>query len=271
MTATTDRPAPDGPGPGAEPSLLVEHTDGIAILTLNRPHRRNAIDLPTARSIRAALDEFDATDELRVAVLTGSAQTFSAGMDLKAYAETGERPVDERRGGFGIVAEPPRKPIIAAVEGPALGGGFEIALACDLIVAGEGATFGLPEVKRGLVASGGGMLRLPRRIPRNLAMEAVLTGRPLTAARCAELGLVNAVVADGGALAAARALATEIARNAPLAVRTSKAVMGESALWPDGEQFARQEELIGPVRSSEDAREGARAFAEKRAPQWRGR
>jgi enoyl-CoA hydratase/carnithine racemase len=252
-------------------SLLIEHLDGVATLTLNRPDRRNAIDLETARLLSAALDELDASDELRVAVLTGGATMFSAGMDLKAYAATGQRPVDERRGGFGIVGRPPRKPIIAAVEGPALGGGFEIALACDLIVAGQGAVFGLPEVRRGLVASGGGMLRLPRRIPRNLATEVVLTGRSLTAARCAELGLVNRVVADGEALAGARALAAEIAVNAPLAVSASKTVMAESALWPEDDQFALQETVIAPVRASADAREGARAFAEKRAPRWQGR
>jgi enoyl-CoA hydratase/carnithine racemase len=264
LLRSDDRDVPASP-------LSIEHVDGIALLTLNRPRRRNAIDLATARLLSAALDEFEADEELRVAVLTGTGEFFSAGMDLKDYAETGRRPVDEARGGFGIVGRPPRKPIIAAVEGPALGGGFEIALACDLIVAGEGATFGLPEVKRGLVASGGGVLRLPRRIPRNLASEAVLTGRALTAARCAELGLVNAVVPDGGALATARALAEEIAANAPLAVCASKAVMAESALWHDEEQFARQEVLIEPVRSSHDAREGARAFAEKRRPRWSAR
>jgi enoyl-CoA hydratase/carnithine racemase len=252
-------------------SLLVENRGGVAVLRLNRPQRRNAIDLATARRLSAALDELDASAELRVAVLTGSAEIFSAGMDLKAYAETGQRPVDENRGGFGIVARPPEKPIIAAVEGRALGGGFEIALACDLIVAGQSATFGLPEVRRGLVASGGGMLRLPGRIPRNLATEVVLTGRPLTARRCAELGLVNAVVPDGEALAAAVELAEEIASLAPLAVRASKAVMIRSVDWPVDEQFHRQEAVIDPVRSSEDAREGARAFAEKRAPRWRGR
>lgn len=251
--------------------LRVEHLDGVAVLTLNRPERRNAIDLDTACLLSAALDDLDESDDLRAAVLTGSSTMFSAGMDLKAYAATGQRPVVEHRGGFGIVGRPPRKPIIAAIEGPALGGGFEIALACDLVVAGESSTFGLPEVKRGLVASGGGMLRLPRRIPRNLATEAVLTGRPLTAARCAELGLVNRLVPDGGALAAAQALAVEIAANAPLAVQTSKRVMAESALWPEDDQFAQQEHLIEPVRSSRDAREGARAFAEKRAPRWQGR
>lgn len=252
-------------------TLLVEHVDGIAVLTFNRPERRNAVDLPTARLLSRALDELDRCDELRVGVLAGTSTFFSAGMDLKAFDETGERPIDEERGGFGIVAKPPRKPLIAAVEGPALGGGLEIALACDMIVAGESASFGLPEVRRGLTASGGGLLRLPRRIPRNLAMEFVLTGRPMTAARCAELGLVNRVVADGTALAAALELAAEIAGNAPLAVQASKTVVTMSAEWAEDEQFARQEALLDPVRRSEDAREGARAFREKRAPHWRGR
>ncbi|SHK52653.1 short chain enoyl-CoA hydratase [Pseudonocardia thermophila] len=257
--------------PLAAGALQVEREDGIVVLTVNRPERRNAIDLPTARAIATVLDEVDADPQARVIVLTGAGGTFSAGMDLRAYAETGERPIDERRGGFGIVARPPATPIIAAVEGPALGGGFEIALACDLIVAGESAVFGLPEVRRGLVASGGGMLRLPQRIPRNLAAEALLTGRPLTAVRCAELGLVNAVVPDGQALARARELAAEIAANAPLAVVAAKAVMTQSQDWPLDEQFERQETLIAHVRNSEDAREGARAFAEKRPPRWTGR
>ncbi|MBN9098660.1 MULTISPECIES: crotonase/enoyl-CoA hydratase family protein [unclassified Pseudonocardia] len=252
-------------------SVLVSSTEGVAVVTINRPHRRNAVDAATAALIAAAFDELDADPELRVGVLTGAGGYFSAGMDLRAYAETGDRPVDARRGGFGIVGRPPRKPLIAAVEGPALGGGFEIALACDLIVAGESAVFGLPEVRRGLVASGGGMLRLPERIPRNLATEAVLTGRPFSAARCAELGLVNAVVPDGDALRAARELAAEIAANAPLAVQASKAVMGAAPDWTAAERFARQEELIGPVRASADAQEGARAFAEKRPPRWQGR
>jgi enoyl-CoA hydratase/carnithine racemase len=253
----------------AEP-LLVEHLRGVAVLTFNRPHRRNAFDLEAARRLSRALDALDGTDELRVGVLTGSSTIFSAGMDLKAFGQTGERPIDERRGGFGIVAAPPRKPLIAAVEGPALGGGLEIALACDLIVAGEGATFGLPEVRRGLIASGGGLLRLPRRIPPNLAMEWVLTGRAMTAPRCAELGLVNAVVPDGSALIAALGLAEEIAQNAPLAVQASKTVLTECADWDAADQFARQEPVVDIVRRSEDAREGATAFAEKRTPRWRG-
>ncbi|MDN5860561.1 MAG: crotonase/enoyl-CoA hydratase family protein [Pseudonocardia sp.] len=257
--------------PVATGALLVESLDGVVVLTVNRPERRNAIDLATARAIADALDKIDEDAAARAIVLTGAGGFFSAGMDLRAYAATGERPVDERRGGFGIVACPPRTPIVAAVEGPALGGGFEIALACDLIVAGEGATFGLPEVRRGLVASGGGLLRLAQRIPRNLAAEAVLTGRPFTATRCAELGLVNSVVPDGEALAAACALAAEIAANAPIAVAASKAVMAQSPGWPAHEQFDRQEAVIAPVRASRDAREGARAFQEKRQPRWEGR
>lgn len=265
MTSTADRRTGVGHG------LRVEHRDGVAVLTIDRPERRNAIDLPTAQAISDALDELDSDPALRVAVLCGTGSVFSAGMDLKAFAETGERPVVEGRGGFGIVARPPVKPVIAAVEGAALGGGFEIVLACDLVVAAAGATFGLPEVRRGLTASGGGLIRLPRRLPRNLAMEAALTGTALTAARCAELGLVNRVVADGTAREAALELAAEIARNAPLAVRVSKEVVLRSAQWSEDEAFARQEPLVDPVRRSADAREGARAFAEKRAPRWEGR
>jgi enoyl-CoA hydratase/carnithine racemase len=264
VTATSSRPVEAG-------TVVVEVAGGVAVITINRPRRRNAVDAPTAALLAAAFDELDANPDLRVGVLTGAGGFFSAGMDLRAYAETGERPVDVRRGGFGLVGLPPRKPLVAAVEGPALGGGFEIALACDLIVAGEGASFGLPEVRRGLVASGGGMLRLPERIPRNLAVEAVLTGRSFSAGRCAELGLVNAVVPDGDALRVACDLAAEIATNAPLAVQASKAVMDAAPDWAAGERFARQEELIGPVRASADAKEGARAFAEKRPPSWLGR
>ncbi|MFJ8812956.1 crotonase/enoyl-CoA hydratase family protein [Amycolatopsis thermoflava] len=261
MTATEAPPA----------GLLVECRGNVVLLKVDRPERRNAIDLPTATAIARALDAFDADDDLRAAVFTGTGGFFSAGMDLKAYSETGDRPIDPGRGGFGIVARPPRKPIIAAVEGAALGGGLEIALACDLVVAAEGARFGLPEVKRGLLASGGGLLRLPALIPRNIAMEVSLTGAPLSARRCAELGLVNQVVADGGTLDAALELATAIADNAPLPVQESKRILIESADWPAAEQFARQEPYVERVRRSEDAREGAAAFLEKRPPRWRNR
>jgi enoyl-CoA hydratase/carnithine racemase len=250
--------------------VRLEVADGIALITLDRPEVRNAVDRATAEAISAALDEVDTRADIRVAVLTGTGTVFSAGMDLKAFSATGERPIVAGRGAFGIVERPPAKPLIAAVEGRALGGGFEIALACDLIVAGENAQFGLPEVKRGLVAAAGGVLRLPRRIPRTVAMELVLTGEPVSAARALALGLVNRVVAAGTAAEQARALAAAIAANAPLAVRTAKLLVDRSADWHADEAFARQAPHTDLVRSSLDAAEGARAFVEKRAPVWGG-
>jgi enoyl-CoA hydratase/crotonobetainyl-CoA hydratase len=244
--------------------------DAIATIQINRPEVRNAVDLATAEAIAAALDEVDARPGINVAVLTGSATLFSAGMDLKAFNERGERPVSVSRGGFGLVEKPPATPLIAAVEGTALGGGFEMALACDLIVAGDDAQFGLPEVRRGPVAAAGGVLRLPRRIPRNIAMELVLTGAPVSARRCLELGLVNRVVPSGQALEAAHTLARVIAANAPLAVRTAKLLVDASADWPANEAFTRQAEHTAAVRASNDAAEGARAFVEKRTPMWTG-
>ncbi|MFF2847644.1 crotonase/enoyl-CoA hydratase family protein [Streptomyces sp. NPDC058001] len=244
--------------------------DGIAVITLDRHEVRNAIDQPTAEAIAAALDELDDRPDIRVGVLTGTGAVFSAGMDLRAFSATGERPVSRTRGGFGIVEAPPAKPLIAAVEGKALGGGFEMVLACDLVVAADDAWFGLPEVRRGLVAAAGGALRLPRRIPRSVAMELVLTGEPVNAARALELGLVNRVVRPGAAVDEARTLAAVIAANAPLAVRTAKLLVGRSADWPAEEAFARQAPYTDAVRSSNDAAEGARAFVEKRAPEWTG-
>jgi enoyl-CoA hydratase/carnithine racemase len=244
--------------------------DAIATITLNRPGVRNAVDRPTAEAISAALDEMDARADVSVGVLAAAGAVFSAGMDLKAFSATGERPMTGTRGAFGIAERPPAKPLIAAVEGKALGGGFEIALACDLIVAAEDAQFGLPEVKRGLVAAAGGVLRLPRRIPRSIAMELILTGEPVGARRAFDLGLVNRVVPRGTAAAEARKLAAAIAVNAPLAVRAAKLLVEESADWPFAEAFARQAPHTDGVRSSADAAEGARAFVEKRAPVWKG-
>ncbi|MDT0438646.1 MULTISPECIES: crotonase/enoyl-CoA hydratase family protein [Streptomyces] len=250
-------------------AVRLEVNDGVGVLIIDRPEVRNAIDKPTADLIAAALDELDSRDDLRAAVLTGAGGIFSAGMDLKALVRTGQRPLTAR-GGFGIVERPPAKPLIAAVEGSALGGGFEMALACDLIVAADDARFALPEVTRGLVAAAGGVLRLPRRLPRNMAMEMVLVGAPLQADRLLELGLVNRVVPAGRVLDEALDLARAIAANAPLAVRTSKFLMDQAADWPSDEAFARQEPHTAAIRASADSKEGARAFTEKRPPVWTG-
>ncbi|MFJ9390474.1 crotonase/enoyl-CoA hydratase family protein [Nocardioides sp. NPDC101246] len=251
-------------------AVLVEVAGGIATVTLNRPEVRNAIDRPTAVAIAAALDEADARDDVSVIVLTGAGSTFCAGMDLKAFSATKERPIDDVRGAFGIAERPPAKPIIAAIEGKALGGGLEIALACDLVVAAEDSMLGLPEVKRGLVAAAGGVLRLPRRVPYGIAMEMVLTGEPMAAAQAREWGLVNRVAPSGAALETARELAAAVAANAPLAIRAAKRIVVESADWSAEEEFVRQRVHTDPVRSSADAAEGARAFVEKRDPVWSG-
>jgi enoyl-CoA hydratase len=250
--------------------VLVEQRDGVQIITINRPDAKNALDRAVAELIAAAVDELDASDELRVGVLTGAGGTFSAGMDLKAFLR-GETPAIEGRGLCGITQTPPRKPLIGAVEGWALAGGFELLLACDLVVAAESARFGVPVVKRSLVAAGGAALQLPRRVPYALALEMLLTGEPLSAARAAEIGLVNRLTPDGGALEGARSLAATIAANGPLAVAATKAVARGSADWSFDEGWRQQADLIAPVFASEDAREGATAFAEKRAPVWKGR
>jgi enoyl-CoA hydratase len=250
-------------------AVLTEVDGGVAVITINRPEARNAVNGAVAKGVASALDELDARKDVSVLVLTGAGGTFSAGMDLKGFL-TGDNPIAEGRGFGGIVERPPAKPIIAAVEGYALAGGFELALACDMIVASSEAKFGLPEVKRGLVAGAGGLLRLPRRIPYHAAMELALSGEHYPASRLAELGLVNKVTSPGEALAEARALAARIAANAPLALAATKRVIVESADWDGSEQFAKQGEIINPVFVSKDAMEGAAAFAEKRPPEWSG-
>ncbi len=252
--------------------IQFERQGAVAILRINRPEVRNAFDRATAEAMEAALDAFDADASLRVGVLTGAGVAFSAGQDLKAAAR-GEFAQTAKRGGFGIMAQPPKKPLIAAVEGPALAGGFELALSCDLIVASSASQFGLPEVKRSLVAVGGGALRLPRRVPHHIAMEMLLTGDPQSAETMARWGVVNRVCAPGEALAAAIALAETIAANAPLAVAATKeiAVRSGGENWSAAEGWMRQMEVAGPVLSSEDFREGLMAFAQKRAPVWSGR
>ena len=250
--------------------VLVTAEQGVMVITINRPHVKNAVTLAVAEGVAAALDELDARDDLAVGIITSAGGTFCAGMDLKAFLR-GERPSLPGRGFAGITEAPPATPLIAAVEGYALAGGCEIVLACDMVTAGRGARFGIPEVKRGLVAAAGGLLRLPERIPRAVAMELALTGGFLDAPRAYELGLVNRLTDDGSALAEALELAHAIAANGPLATRASKRVIVESRGWPVEERFARQREIIEPVMTSEDAREGARAFAEKRRPNWQGR
>ncbi|MGW4665731.1 crotonase/enoyl-CoA hydratase family protein [Streptosporangium sandarakinum] len=249
--------------------VLVEVEDGVAVITINRPQARNAVNGAVARGIAAALDELEERKDVAAYVLTGAGGTFCAGMDLKGFL-AGDVPVVAGRGFGGLVEAPPKKPIIAAVEGYALAGGFELALACDIVIASEEAKFGLPEPRRGLVAGAGGVMRLPRRIPYHLAMEIALTGDHFPAARLREAGLVNHVTPAGEALARAVELARRIAANAPLALAATKRVIVESADWSAEEMFERQQEIINPVFGSKDAMEGAAAFAEKRAPRWRG-
>ncbi|MFD4254425.1 crotonase/enoyl-CoA hydratase family protein [Amycolatopsis thermoflava] len=251
------------------PELAVTERGRVLVLEMNRPEARNAMSLQMAHEIADALDLLDTRPDLSVGVITGANGTFCAGMDLKGFAR-GERPVVEGRGFAGLVQRPPRKPLIAAVEGYALAGGFEIVLACDLIVASREARFGLPEVKRGLTAAAGGLLRLQRRIPYHLAMNLVLTGRMWPATEAAAVHLVNDLAEPGEALDAALALADEIAGNAPLALAASKQVLVRSQDWSLEEMFERQHEFVQPVRESADAREGAQAFVDKRAPRWTG-
>jgi enoyl-CoA hydratase len=242
----------------------------VLVVTIDRPEARNAVNLAVAEGIAAAVERLDEDPGLRAGILRGAGGTFCAGMDLKAFV-AGERPYVGDRGFAGITQRPPRKPMVAAVEGGALAGGFEVALACDLIVAARDARFGIPEVKRGLVAAAGALLRLPRRIPYHLAMELALTGEPIGAERAAEIGIVSRLTEPGEAVAGALELAALIARNGPLAIDATKRIVAAAADWPAGEAWERQGEIAGPVFTSEDAREGATAFAEKRAPVWRGR
>ncbi|MBV9795302.1 MAG: crotonase/enoyl-CoA hydratase family protein [Actinobacteria bacterium] len=249
--------------------VLVEQRDRILIITINRPAARNAIDAAVTQGVAAALDQLDGRKDLSIGILTGNGGTFCAGMDLKAFLR-GEQVALPGRGLAGLTQAPPRKPLIAAVEGYALAGGFELVLACDLIVAAHDAKFGIPEVKRGLAAGGGGLLRLPRRIPPNVAMEYALTGEFFSAEDAQRLGLVNRVTPSGGALAGANELAERVTANAPLSIAATKEVIVRSADWTAEDMWQRQQEIVGPVFGSADAREGASAFAEKRAPVWRG-
>ncbi len=250
-------------------NVTMECADGTAVITINRPEDRNAVNLEVANGIAAAIDEFEARQDLTVAILTGAGGTFCAGLDLKGFAR-GEIPVIPGRGFGGLTDRPPTKPLIAAVEGWALAGGFELALSADLIVAARDASFGLPEVKRGLVAGSGGLLRLPKILPYQLAMQLALTGEALSAEVAHRYGLVNQLTEPGLALAGAHELAAKVVGNGPLAVRTSKQIVSMSIGYTNAEAFAAQQKLVDPVLDSADALEGARAFAEKRPPVWTG-
>jgi enoyl-CoA hydratase len=251
-------------------AVLLQRRGSILTITLNRPRVRNAVNLAVAEGIAAALDRLDADDDVAAAVLTGSGAGFCSGLDLGTIPD-GPAPHVGSRGFGGMTRLGAAKPIIAAVEGFALAGGFEIALACDLIVAGRGAIFGLPEVKRALVADAGGLLRLPRRLPYHLAMEMALTGEPFGADRLAQLGLVNQLSEDGAALDAALELAERVTVNAPLAVRATKQIIASATELPLAEAWDWQQAIADPVFDSEDAAEGSLAFLEKRDPVWLGR
>lgn len=249
--------------------VLTEVRDGVLIVTLNRPEAKNAANKALSEQVAAAMDRLDSEDDLRVGIITGAGGTFCSGMDLKGFLK-GETPFVKGRGFAGLTESPPKKPLIAAVDGYALAGGFEIMITCDLVVANKDAKFGIPEAKRGLAAAAGGLVKLPRQIPPRLAMELALTGDFVSAGRAYEMGLINRVV-DGPALEGALELAAAITANGPLAVARSKQIIVESREWSEADMFAKQGEVLGNLFMTEDAREGAAAFAEKRKPNWKGR
>jgi enoyl-CoA hydratase/carnithine racemase len=251
--------------------VLTEIRGHVLVLTSNRPERRNAIDYHTAQALEAAWDRLDEEAALRVAVLTGANGFFSAGADLKAAASGSPPGSTERRGQFGTIQKPPQKPVLAAIEGDALGGGCELALACDLIIASRTSHLGLPECRRGVLAAAGGVIRLPHRIPFNVAMEMALTGTPQPAERLFALGLINRLSAPGEALNTALEIADTIAGNAPLAVTAAKRVMSGAQVASEADAWILQQPEWERVRQSDDFKEGVAAFVEKRAPRWQGK
>ncbi|MBD0338539.1 MAG: crotonase/enoyl-CoA hydratase family protein [Thermoleophilia bacterium] len=253
-----------------QPAVLTERRGGVLVITLNRPEVRNAVNAALAEGVANALDELDGDDALSVGILTGAGGFFCAGMDLGAFVK-GESPWYGDRGFAGIAQRAARKPLIAAIEGFAVAGGFEVALACDLVVAAKGAKLGIPEAKRSLVAAGGALLRLPKRMPYHVVMELALTGDPMPAERFHEFGVVNRLAEPGSALDEALELAAALAKNGPLALSASKQIIQEQFDWTSEEMWDKQGAISGPVFGSEDAKEGATAFKEKRDPVWQGR
>lgn len=253
-----------------KPKVATERRGHILLISIDRPEARNAMDYEASLQMEAALDTLDAEPELRVGIITGSGKNFSAGADLKAAAK-GKTAMTDRRGGFGAFARPSLKPTIAAVEGFAVGGGFELCLSCDLVVAARTARFGLPEVRHNVVAVGGALFRLPKRIPYNIAAEMAMTGTFKDAEALQALGLVNRLTEEGEALNGALALALEILANGPTAVWASREIMFQSNNWSDEEAWDKQWAIARPALDSEDAKEGLKAFAEKRKAEWKGR
>jgi enoyl-CoA hydratase len=244
----------------------------VAVLTINRPEARNAVNGDVARTMEEGLDRLEEDEDIWVGIVTGAGPVFSAGADLKAIASGQAADLQTKRGGFGgITARERTKPLIAAVDGPALAGGCEIVLSCDLVVASTNARFGIPEVKRSLVAAAGGLFRLPRALPRNIAMELALTGDPIDAERAHHFGLVNELVEPGKALEAALALAERVTVNAPIAVRESRRVLLDGMLADDDTAWKVTFDAMAKAMATEDFAEGPRAFIEKRAPEWKGR
>ncbi|MGH9047325.1 MAG: crotonase/enoyl-CoA hydratase family protein [Acidimicrobiales bacterium] len=260
-------------GSDDKPVILRERRGQVEVLTLNRPEARNAVNGEVAKQMTAALDDLDKDGEVRVIILTGAGdKAFCAGMDLKAFGAGGGGSIGAGAGGFaGFARRSVPVPVIAAVNGPALAGGFELVLACDLVVAAENAIFGIPEAKRGLLAAGGGLVRLPKRVPLATAMELALTGDSITAQRGYELGLVNRVVPADRVMDESLALAGRIIENAPLSVRYSREITIQAAEVSEEEAWKLSDEATAKVFTSADAMEGPLAFAEKRAPNWQGR